>query len=880
MKTWNSSDWIRWVATATSLIAVFGLIVLLTGHSNAEDAPPGFQPGNKPFNNPYAPTATPPPGYFEEDDEEDDFEDDYTPPARTFPKAGAPGSNSRAVTPSYGGSTDDEIPVTSGSGGIQIGNGSSVVQGSRSAKQPHAFVDNEGWQGSNEQITDFNFPDADILDIAKALGKLTGKNFILDKDVKGRISIVANTAVSVKDAWRAFLTALDVNGFALVPSGKFIRIMRSREARDKNVRTFTGNSSPDTDAMITRIFTLKYLSPEDVARNFRSFMPANSRIIPYEQTNSVITTDTGSNIARMAKMIEILDIESYDAGIEVISVKYASASDLSKLIDQLIPGNALNNAAGGPRFPGTGGRFTARKTKEGGIINTIIADERTNNLIVHANSKGADQIRELIVKLDKKLPASVIGGGKIHVIYLQFADAEKIATTINNLVSSSNTAPRPTTGAGSGTGVNPVQANLFEGNIKVAADVATNSLVITATPGDFTTLQRVVNRLDIPRDQVYAEVVILEISLDKNFDFSANILNPTNGIGLMPNGDLAAFIANPLSATGAIIGFKSGGAKTITANGVSTQVSSVQGLIKFLQTNTNANVMATPQILAMDNVDAVFESAEKIPVRQAVATNGAVSQNIATRDVSISIKLKPQINKMSNMVKLVVDAKLEDFSGRALPGTLAEEGFATTSRQAKTEVMVTDGDTIVMGGLTRDSVKEQQKKVPILGDIPILGWLFRSTSNQNFKSNLLIFITPNIIRQTEKVRALLDRKLKERDDFVEKVVGGRDLGKETRDRIIRSLPSVDEIKRNSSSTRSVTIESPPPPKEEDLPNPTNEEIPAARLVPEEPIQKAQAPQNQPAAPPSLDAPDLTPAPPGDGTPYSTPETLPPPPPAG
>src|SRR4029078_1485723 len=173
-------------------------------------------------------------------------------------------------------------------------------------------------EGSKEVITDFNFPDADIMDIAKALGKLTGKNFILDKDVKGRITIISNSAITVGEAWKVFLTALDINGFALIPSGKYLRIARQRDARDKQLKTYTGEFSPDTDALINRGLPLKYISAEEVARTFRSFMPANARIIPYEQTNTVIVTDTGSNISKLNKMLEILDVEGYDAGIEVV----------------------------------------------------------------------------------------------------------------------------------------------------------------------------------------------------------------------------------------------------------------------------------------------------------------------------------------------------------------------------------------------------------------------------------------------------------------------------------------------------------------------------------------------------------------------------------
>lgn len=792
------SSGVRILGALSLLIAMSALLLLIVQNGYAETPPAGFQPGARTFNNTgSAPGGgdSPPATDFFDDESEYDVDDmggGYTsqPPAGanagSGPGFGVPSANSS--TPVVRSGKDQTVDIEGASAGVV----------STRTTQP-LRVDAEGSAGSNEVVTDFNFPDADIMDIAKALGKLTGQNFILDKDVKGRITIISNSPVTVKDAWRAFLTALDMNGFALIPSGKFTRIARQRDARDKQLRTYVGKYAPDSDALITRLFSLKFLSAEEVARNFRSFMPANSRIIPYEQTNTVIVTDTGSNIAKLSKLLDILDVESYDAGIEVIPVKFASAMELSKLIDQLIPGSAP--VAAGPRFPGAAARsaFSSRKTKEGGIINTIIADERTNNLIVHANTKGADQVRELVLKLDKKLPAT-LGGGKVHVIYLQFADAEQIANTLNNLASNSGPAARPA-GSAAGTGVNPVQATLFEGNIKVAADKSTNSLVLTATGNDYTTLQRVINRLDIPRDQVYAEVYIMEIGLNKDFAFSASILNPASGLGSVTNGDLANFIANPISATGAIIGFKSGGTKTITANGQNFQIGSIQGLVKFLQTNTNATILATPQILTLDNTEATFESGEKVPVPSAVTSATGVTTGGTTKeDVLISIKLKPAISKLSNFVKLDVEAKLQDFSQRVLPKAVADQAQAILTRTAKTSVVVADGDTVVIGGLVRNVDQETTAKVPFLGDIPVLGWLFKSRTSSAQKSNMLIFITPKIIRQYEAIRTVLDRKLKERDDFLEKAVGGVDLGKDFRDKIIRSLPDLNKLKNTRPQT--------------------------------------------------------------------------------
>jgi general secretion pathway protein D len=811
---------LRWIQITASLVSVIGLAALFALMiQNAQAADNGFNPGNRPaFPSPFGNQGgNNPPPFFEEEDE--DFgnpgELPSTPPANP--------SN-----PSFGGGSQRGNSPSGSNQGVSFG-GNSNSTGIISKKNVASIqLDAETGEGGRELVSDFNFPDADIMDIAKTLGRLTGKNFIFDKDVKGRISIISNSPITVGDAWKAFLTALDMNGFALIPSGKYIRIARQRDARDKQLKTYTGDYSPDTDALITRVFPLKYIDAEEVARTFRSFMPANSRIIPYEQTNTVIVTDTGSNIAKLNKMLEILDVEGYDAGIEVIPVKFASASELSKLIDTLIPGTGGSpvGAVGAPRFGGGGmGRgFSARRTKEGGIINTIIADERTNTLIVHANSKGASQVRALVSKLDQKQPAQV-GGGKVHVYYLQFADAEQIANTLNSLSQGTGRATSPVIGGGGGTGVNPASQNIFEGSVKVSPDKSTNSLVINASPADYGTVRRVIERLDIPRDQVYVEVIVMEIAMTKEFQFSANAASPISGLFSTPNGDLVQSIVNPGSLTGAVLGFKSGGSQSVQLNGQTYTVSNVQGLIRAIQTESKSNVLATPQIIALDNTEATFDQTEKIPVQTSTAIQGSVSSSFTKEPVPLSIKIKPQINKMSNFVKLDVEAKISSVQNASVPSALQGQTFGSLERSAKSSVFIGDSDTMVLGGLIRDQTSISVNKIPLLGDIPILGWLFSSRVNTVQKTNLLIFLTPRIVRQYEKIRAILDRKLKERDDFIEKQFGGQDPSRSGRDDIIRNLPDVSELSKKPQASVSIDEDEPQPTGPSDGAKPANPQAP-------------------------------------------------------
>ncbi|MEO5971183.1 MAG: type II secretion system secretin GspD, partial [Bdellovibrionia bacterium] len=815
----RDSNWYELSAHFACWIGIAGLILLISQGGRAQTTPggrSGFLPGARPFN-PFtnAPPGSDPRGnsakgsnfYDDEDDDDSDGPEENAPmpPSRNMARPSAPRSYSAGGTQSSG-----PDPVITDKG-VSVGGQSANGVLNRNKTSP-LHIDDETAEGSKDIITDFNFPDADILDIAKTLGKLAGKNFILDKDVKGKITIISNSPITVGEAWKVFLTALDINGFALIPSGKYLRIARQRDARDKQLKTYTGEFSPDTDALITRVFPLKYISSEEVARTFRSFMPANARIIPYEQTNTVIVTDTGSNISKLAKMLEILDVEGYDAGIEVVPVKFASAAELSKLIDGLIPGTGSGGPGGPgggmPRFGGGGGgRFSARRTKEGGIINTIIADERTNTLIVHANSRGADQVRVLVTKLDQKNP-STTGGGKVHVVYLQFADSEQIANTLNNFSSQSGSGKSTSAAGGpgaTGTGANPIANSLFEGSIKIAPDKATNSLVITASPADFVTVQRVINRLDIPRDQVYVEVVIMEIAINRNFEYSANLAAPPL-LGSIVNTDLSSFLTSPLTSTGALLGFAGGGTTNITMNGQSIPIGNVQGLVRAIQGHTNANILATPQIIALDNTEANFESAEKIPVSSTTITaTGLSQQNITKEPVALSIKIKPQINKVTNFVKMDIATKLSEIQSTNVPKSLQGQAFSTLERTASTTVIVGDSDTVVLGGLIRTTSSENVTKIPILGDIPLLGWLFRAKTTQSLKSNLVILMTPHIVRQYEKIRAILDRKLKERDDFLEASTAGDDPQRWKRDEIIRSLPNLEDLVNKHPPT-TITID--------------------------------------------------------------------------
>ncbi len=713
----------------------------------------GFSPPGSNFgNNPFAGKAGAPPAIdpdeLEDEDEEDISEELIRNRTETKMQTGKGRSSGQPVDIN---SVSNEIGATTMQGGVNA----KILTGSKG--QACLTLDPNTGYGP-DIVTNFDFPDADIVEIAKTLGRLTCHNFMFDKDVRGKISIVSNAPITIGDAWKAFLTSLDTNGFSLIPSGKYFRIARQRDAKDKQIKTYVGDSAPDNDMYITRVIPLKYINAEEVSRVFRNFMPPNTRIISYDQTNTLIITDTGSNIKKITDMLYVLDVETFDEKLEVVKIRFASAQEIAKLIDQLLPnttGGGAGGVAGGgmPRFRGG----QARRTKEGGVISNIIPDDRTNSVIISANGRGLEQVKELIDKLDAKVTQST-AGSRIQVVYLQFADAEQVANTLNSLATGSSGASRPSGQITPGGTASP--APIFEGSIKISPDKATNSLVITGSPSDYQTMLRVIQKLDVPRDQVYVEAFIMEMIVDKTFELGTSIANPTNGIGFMPNSDLASFLVNPLSVNGLVMGFQGGsGSKTFTVPGSSQSISvkSIQGLIKALQLNSNANILSTPQILTLDNQEATIEVAEMIPVPTFNAiSGGGGSTSVSREKIALSLKIKPQINKASDFVKLDIDQKFEDISNRTPPKAVADLAFGTQSRASKTTVVVQDGDTVALGGLVRDKVTETATKIPLLGDIPILGWLFRSKTTQTQKQNLISFITPKIIKQYQNVRKILD----------------------------------------------------------------------------------------------------------------------------
>jgi general secretion pathway protein D len=611
-----------------------------------------------------------------------------------------------------------------------------------------------------EVVTSFDFPNVSILDLTKHMQKLTGLNLILDKDIKGKISISSPTPITIGDAWKAYLQALSINGYSLVKTGAYYTIVNNRDIRYSPTTMYTGTYTPNTENYVMQIIPLKYVNSREVANSFRPFMSRYGRIIEIKQTNTVIVQETGTHINRLMKLIKFIDIPGHEESLQIIKVKNSSAQEIAGLLDKILKGNAADN-----KFK------TSSTTGQTSQVNIsrIIAEPRTNSIIAMANSDGARELRDLILKLDVKIVAA--GSGQIHVYYLNYGDSEALSKTLSSLVGN---APKAgglggLTRFASPTSNTATTETLFNSEVKITADKDNNALVVTASPTDYETVKAVISKLDIPRDQVYVEGLMMETQVSKLNKFGVTILGATGAgslqkVGTGNQGDLTALLTNNItSLSGLFVGGGIGHSYSVPGpGGTNITVNSVNGLISAIANLNGTNVLATPQILTLDNVEGQFESGEKVPTTETTNTPTGSQTSSKLQTVTLSLKITPQINKATRFIKLKIDQKIEDFSNRPLASN-AGGGVGTVIRSLATTVVVRDKDTIAMGGLMRDKETNTVNKVPLLGDIPVLGWLFKNTEKSVEKVNLLFFMTPKILAPYEKgnsenVKDLLNRR--------------------------------------------------------------------------------------------------------------------------
>lgn len=671
---------------------------------------------------------------------------------------------------------------------------------SKEKREKMARAGIEDISGSNfaEVIESFDFPNADITDVIKAISELTGKNFIIDPGISGKITIIAPTKITVAEAYKAFLSALAIRGLAVVPGDGFYKIRQATAAKKDGIDTYSGSYYPRADQFISRIIHLKHISAEKVNTALKNLVSSPAgEIIPYTDTNSVIITDYGSNIDRIQRVLSSLDVPGFEEQLEVMAVKFAKAKDIAELVSKIVnKGENRNQNPGGfvsgiPRTRGAQG-------SQGGAYFLVIPDDRTNSLIVSGNKAGIERIRKLLKQLDFRLNPEDQGG--FYVYNVRFGDAEKISATLQSVIKDTTPKPNnpnPNPMISPISGVQMPTAEVFGGDVKITADKATNSLVVVSSKQDYETIKNLLAQIDSPRDQVFVEAIIMEMKASDAFSWKVGAFQfDKSGSGAKGgfntfDGTSLGDLLNPASGSGAILPLGGGSDKvTITQpNGTSVTVPSLLGFINFLKTNSNANVLSTPQILALDNQEATIEVGDKVITGTQVSATavGSIETPIFD-DATIKLKIKPFISPKSNTIRMEIDSQVKQISTANTPPGLVSKSQPLATRRVTTNIVIPNGNTAVLGGLMKDDEVEKISKVPLLGDIPLLGWLFKSRQSERVKTNMLIFLTPKIIRNISDQKELLSRKVDQRLKYIKKA-GGVDPYGETMEEVEQNMRS-------------------------------------------------------------------------------------------
>ena len=578
-----------------------------------------------------------------------------------------------------------------------------------------------------------DFNDVDIRVFIKFISELTGKNFVINKGVRGKVTIVSPKKISVSEAYKVFESVLEVHGFTAIPAGDIIKIVPSREAKEKNIETRLRRKaiSPE-DKVITQIISLNYASPDEMKKVLTPLVSKASVILSYPPTGMLVITDLLSNIKRLLRIISALDIEGIEEQISVITLAHASSQEIAKSLSLI--------------FQKTG------KSRKGTLASPIqiVPDERTNTIITLASENDTFRIRQLIKLLDKEIPK---GEARVRVYHLQNADAEELTKVLMNL---------PSKGAKTAVkGKSP----LLSRDTQIIPDKATNTLIITADRDDYRVLQDVIKELDIPRPMVYIEALIMEVNVDKTFKLGAEweggeYISTGDGRTKVYGGGFRSGGIMPSPSETGIIGFPEGFSVGILGEAIQIgdfSFPNLGAIFQAYQKDKDVHILSTPQLLTLDNEEAEIYVGKNAPYQTRSETSSA-DLDYSTyeyKDVGVSLKITPQISQ-ERFVRLNIFQEVTKLVDSATSG----DRPTTLKRTTRTTVSIKDRNTIVIGGLVGDDITNTVYKVPCLGDIPLLGWLFKYKSENSEKTNLFIFITPHIIESPVEAKALYEKKQK------------------------------------------------------------------------------------------------------------------------
>ncbi len=636
-----------------------------------------------------------------------------------------------------------------------------------------------------EPVT-LNFTNAEIEAVARTMASLVGRDIVVDPRVKGTISLSTEHPVAPQAAYDHLLALLRLSGFTIVDSNGLLKVVPEADAKLQGGPVSVG-AAPAGHQLVTQVFRLQHESANNLVPVLRPLISPNNTISVSPGTNSLIITDYADNLQRIGRLVAALDI-SGATEVEVLTLQHTLAADLAPVVQRLA--EAGGGPAGGP--PGSGGGVDAATRI------TVLPEVRSNTLLVRApNPARMNLVRALVRRLDQPVAASA--QGNIHVVYLKNADATRLAVTLRaalaglggtgGAASAAGGPPQATAiagGAGGGAGGGATLTSFTPGagsspatgamqavpapstGGQIQADPATNALVITAAEPQYRQLRAVIDRLDTRRAQVFVESLIAEVNADKAAEFG---IQWQNLIGNVNNAHFGIAGTNFTIGGANIIGLNRGAASgdTLPSPGVNLGVvRQVNGgyllsaLARFLETHADGNVLSTPNLLTLDNEEARIVIGQNVPFVTGQYTNantggtGSVNpfQTIERRDVGLTLRVRPQISE-NGTVKMQI---FQEVSSVQAGSVNSPSGLITNKRSIESTVLVDDGAIVVLGGLLQDEYAGNEQKVPGIGDVPLLGRLFKSETRSRRKTNLMVFLRPVVVRDAARSDELtLDR---------------------------------------------------------------------------------------------------------------------------
>ena len=606
--------------------------------------------------------------------------------------------------------------------------------------------------GSAAQEYTVNLKDTDIQEFIKFVADVTGTTMVVDPNVKGKVRVISSKPVSQAELYDLFLSILDVQGYTAVRSGQVIRIVPSKDARSSPVPIMEDQAAVGNDEYVTQVIRLDNISAAKLIPVLRPLVPQQAHMAAYAPSNAIIISDIRSNIGRIVDIIERMDRSAVQTT-EIIRLKYGVAEDVVSML------NTLEKSRQGEG---------AEADKEA----VLVADKRTNSVVVTADEMSVDRIRKLVAYLDTPLEQS----GNVRVIYLEYADATEIAEVLTRVMQNISRLEEGGSNKRAGSGESTIEA-----------DEGTNSLIITADTDEMAALEAVIARLDIRRAQVLIEAIIVEVTVLEGQELGLQWLfandNGVYGSNITTN----EARRNSLSQLGGAL-VPDDGSENIGTREVAGSLATIPGttlgwgvvdesltmtvILNALESQGNTNILSTPSLLTLDNEEAFITVGQQVPFVTGSYTNTGVGngasnpfQTIERQSVGVTLKVTPQINEGD---AVVMDITQEVSS---LGPALIASDIITNERKIETMVLANDGNIVVLGGLVEDKVTDSSEGVPVLSSIPLLGRLFRSDAVEVTKQNLLVFIRPTIIRNdedlagatAEKYRFIRDQQMERRE---------------------------------------------------------------------------------------------------------------------